>query len=241
MLHLLADWISNFVPSNDAKGVVLGLSGGVDSAVVGAVSKEALGAERAILYALPCDSNPEDLEDARMVADHLEMPLEIIDLSSRFAAYIDGVEFTKEKEKMIHANIKARLRMTMLYAKAFEYDCLVAGTGNKSELAIGYLTKYGDGGVDFEPIGDYYKTEVWEMAEAIGLPSKIIEKKPSAGLWLGQTDEEELGMTYFELDKILQNPKPDPSDPKVQRVMELISRSAHKRKMPPMFSRGNYV
>jgi NAD+ synthase len=241
------EWIQNyvFVP---ARGAVLGLSGGIDSAVVAALCKEALGVNmeeksNVRLYAMPCGSNPKDLEDAQLVADHLELNLNIIDLNPSLTSMVAGQSF--ERSKLVYANIKARLRMTMLYAQACEHNAMVAGTGNKSELAIGYLTKYGDGGVDFEPIGDFYKTEVFEMAKVLGLPRRIIEKKPTAGLWEGQTDEDELGMNYYELDEILKKMTPDlvmnpPGDPKTQKVIELIRQSTHKRKMPPMYERDKY-
>ncbi len=136
--------------------------------------------------------------------------------------------------------------MTALYTQANIKNYLVAGTGNKTELLTGYLTKFGDGGVDFEPIGDFYKTEVYKIAEStfsyasfsvLASPQRIIDKTPSAGLWAGQTDEDELGMAYDELDKILQGVGTSPS--KIARVQELIKSNKHKNLTPPYYDRTN--
>jgi NAD+ synthase len=140
---------------------------------------------------------------------------------------------------MALANLKPRLRMTALYYLAQSHNYLVAGTGNLSEIMVGYFTKYGDGGVDFEPLGELYKHEVRALARALGLPESIITRPPTAGLWPGQTDEAELGITYDELDAILaalaRGYDSGAPEETVARVWRMVEASAHKRATPPTF------
>jgi NAD+ synthase len=173
---------------------------------------------------------------ARLLAEAFDLRTCTVELAPTFDALIQGLP--PETSAMARANIKPRLRMATLYALAQTHGYLVAGTGNKSELLVGYFTKYGDGGIDVEPLGDLYKGQVYELARELGVPQPILERPPSAGLWLGQTDEEELGITYDDLDTILRAievGRTDGMDPVLlERVQHMMAASAHKRMMPPI-------
>ena len=189
-----------------------------------------------------------------MVAKHLGMSAEVVYLDNAFDSLVFANLFCTHNCQLAKANLKARLRMATLYYFANEFSCLVVGTGNKTEIMVGYGTKYGDEGVDIQPIGDLYKTQVFQMARELGLPEKIINKAPSAGLWKGQTDEEEMGITYNELDKILRITEGNlnqlmygysmgykelcerekVSVEKYLKVQKMMSNSQHKREMPPI-------
>lgn len=191
-------WLNSVVSEAGAKGTISGLSGGIDSAVVAVLAREA-GLSHRCLF-LDVESGKEDYEDALEVARRFAIPLEKIDLTEVF---LNLKQVFKNGSKLATANIKPRLRMIALYYYANLEHRLVLGTGNKTELMVGYFTKYGDGGVDLLPIGSLYKTQVRELAAYLGIPERIITKPPSAGLWQGQTDEGELGLSYEELDRIL--------------------------------------
>ena len=215
------------------KGIVLGLSGGIDSAVVSALAKEAAGKKRVLALILPCQSQKEDLKDARLVAKTLGIKTEQIELSK---IYNDLIKLLPKANNLALANLKPRLRMTVLYYFANKLNYLVCGTGNKSEIMVGYFTKHGDGATDILPIGDLTKTQVRALAKELGIPKKVINKPPTAGLWPGQTDEGEMGITYAELDDILgrlENKKRQIAyRAKVNKVKEMIKRSLHKRQGP---------
>jgi len=234
-------WIKEYVYSANAKGVVLGLSGGIDSATIAALCVNSLGKENIIGLGLPIESVPQDLEDAKAIAKYLGITFLISDLTSVYKEFLEVLPSQIKSNKIAFANIKPRLRMTMIYFIGQSLgDYLVAGTGNRSELAIGYFTKYGDGGVDFEPIGALYKCEVREVARALEIPDKIINKIPSAGLWEGQTDEDEIGLTYELLDEILYRIDhylglEDLNEKDVKKVINMMKSAEHKIKMPPMF------
>jgi NAD+ synthase len=237
----IVNWIKKQVNDAGCKGVVIGLSGGIDSAVIGALCKKAFP-DSTLGVILPCMSSPEDRKHAELVAKKFKIPIEVVDLEKAFKAMVKeltGEEHDKAKHKgMGFANIKPRLRMTALYYFANKHNYLVAGTDNKSEAMIGYFTKYGDGGVDILPITSLYKRDVRALAKHLGVPSEIITKKPSAGLWDGQTDEGEMGITYDELDEILCRLEKgkDLSDfekEKVEKVKRMIKLSEHKRHLPP--------
>ena len=220
-----------------ADGVVIGLSGGIDSSVVAALCVKALGKDNVFGVYMPCDSNSQDRADAELIVDSIDFDCRAVELDNTMHYTVLQTEnaLCFHTNKLTQGNIKARLRMTILYAIASEKNYLVVGTGNKSEILTGYFTKYGDGGVDFEPIGAYYKTEVFALATALNMPQQIIDKKPSAGLWDGQTDEEDLGMTYEELDNILTWGEDTPE--KIEKVDKLIKSSRHKRNVPPIIER----
>ena len=217
---------------------VIGLSGGVDSAVVAYLVAKVLPADKIHSFFLPSRTNAAaDQVDAEFVAQQLGLALTTIPLEPLLAAYQQASSDFADGLPLM--NLKARVRMTLLYGRANQCGGMVVGTGNKTELLTGYFTKYGDGGVDLLPIGGLYKTEVWELAEQLGVPKQVITKIPTAGLREGQTDEIELGMTYAQLDAILQaraaNQSLDrfPAD-RVARVAALVSRSGHKLVMPAM-------
>ncbi|KKL11395.1 hypothetical protein LCGC14_2546230, partial [marine sediment metagenome] len=161
------------------------------------------------------------------------------------SSFLDPCNPAKEHSNLLKGNIKARMRMMFLYDMAGNKNCLVSGTSNLSELNLGYITKHGDGACDIEPIGDYYKTEIFEMAKVLGIPQRIIEKPPSADLWEGQTDEDDLGIIYKELDRILVGLRTsnrkilDEVDvEQLVRVQDMVRGSYHKRKPPPSYNRS---
>jgi NAD+ synthase len=237
----IQDWIRNYAMSANAEGVVIGLSGGIDSAVTAALCSNALGKENVIGLGLPCESVSQDLEDAKLIAKVLGIEFNTIDLTSVYNKFLEVMEPIVKTNKMASANLKPRLRMITLYFHGqSKGNLLVAGTGNRAELAIGYFTKYGDGAVDFEPLGMLYKKEVREIARILKIPEKIILKPPSPGLWVGQTDEGEIGLLYDEIDEILYRfdynlgfdglNKED-----IEKVRKMRKIAEHKLKMPPMY------
>jgi len=233
-------WIKNYVNSAKAKGIVLGLSGGIDSAVIAALSTNALGRENVLGVSLPIESLSQDLEDAKLVANHLGISFLISELTSVYNELLKVLPSEIQSNQMAMANIKPRLRMTTIYYIGQSKGYLVGGTGNRSEIAIGYFTKYGDGGVDFEPIGNLYKGEVRKLAKYLKIPENIIKKPPSAGLWQGQTDEGEIGMTYDLLDEILYRIDNDLGfkglkEDDVNKVYAMMKKAEHKLSLPPVF------
>jgi len=223
-------WIEKQLKEAKAEGIVLGLSGGVDSSVVAALAAQAVGRQRVLALFLPCHSHPGDLADAKLVAKKLGLKTQSVDLSPAYDAL---TRILPVAGKMARANLRPRLRMSVLYYFANKLNYLVCGTGNKSELMAGYFTKYGDGGVDLLPIGGLLKREVRSLARELKIPQRIINKPPTAGLWPGQTDEGEMGITYVELDDILARlaakRKQVLSQGKVKRVRKMIAGSEHKR------------
>jgi len=233
----IALWIKNELKKSGAKGIVLGLSGGIDSAVVAVVSKIAVG-DNVLGVIMPCHSDPDDERCARLVAEKFSIKTDKVDLS---ALYDEFVTIVKTDDKLTLANVKPRLRMVTLYSFANKLNYLVAGTGNKSEATVGYFTKHGDGGVDLLPIGSLLKTEVRALAKELKIPDEIILRHPSAGLWQGQTDEGELGITYENLDKAIiaieTGKKGTVPQEVVDKVKRLYKASEHKRTPIPVFKR----
>ncbi|NMB09615.1 MAG: NAD+ synthase [Tissierellia bacterium] len=226
----IVKWLKMEVENANAKGVVFGLSGGIDSAVVAGLSKEAFG-EDALGIIMPINSNPDDKKDALLVADSLNLNIEEIDLTSTFNEYLNNIE--QFNNKLAISNIKPRLRMITLYYYAQSKNYLVLGCSNLSEFLTGYFTKYGDSGSDLMPIADLVKTDVWELAKVLNIPEKIINKKPSAGLWENQTDEDEMGVTYRELDSYILGK--EISDESRNKITKMINKSKHKRSFAKIY------
>jgi len=194
-------FISAKVGEAGACGVTLGLSGGIDSALTSLLCADALGKERVHALVMPDrESNEADVEDALSLAGTLGIECRRIDIAPVLETCKSSVGGGDRRSL---GNLKARVRMTLLYYKANKENLLVAGTSNKSEFSVGYFTKYGDGAADMAPLGALYKTQVRKLAEHLGLPRHILDKEPSAGLWPGQTDEAELGLSYEVLDIVL--------------------------------------
>ncbi|MFA5779667.1 MAG: NAD+ synthase [Elusimicrobiota bacterium] len=219
-------WLKTKLKSAKKSGFVVGLSGGVDSAVVSVLCRKAIGTKNILCLILPCQSQKTDITDAKKVAKKFGLKTETIDLTK---IYENLIWILPTANKLTQANLKPRLRMLTLYYFANKLNYIVAGTGNKSELTIGYFTKYGDGGVDILPLGDLYKSEVRGLAKYLKVPEEIITKPPTAGLWTGQTDEGEIGMTYDELEYRLKNKK------QTQKLKNLTARAKHKLSLPEIF------
>ncbi len=230
-------WLRCRVEKAGARGVVLGLSGGLDSALTAKICKDAFSEDTFALI-MPCFSAPEDAEDAELVAKHLNLRTKRVNLDSTFISLCrelgvkaNSVSGQHHNPDLALFNIKPRLRMLVLYYYAATLNYLVVGTSNRSEISIGYFTKYGDGGVDLLPLGGLLKTEVKMLAKELALPEKIVEKRPAAGLWLDHYDEEELGITYAELDRYLQSGQ---ASEHVKDIVDtLIAKNRHKRVVPP--------
>lgn len=252
----ISRWLRFHMERAGAARLVLGLSGGIDSAVVCALCTMAAGPSRVIAAILPIRSLPGDRRHAESVAKAFEVIPRSIDLAPAFGAFVaampeegasgleDGnvdAETQDSRRRLAVANVKPRLRMAALYYLANRYDGLVVGTGNKTELSIGYFTKYGDGGVDLLPLGDLDKTAVRGLACTLGVPDPVIAKAPSAGLWEGQTDEAEIGLSYADLDRALAlrgAGRESEIDAAVgERLAALVAGSEHKRTPIPVFRR----
>jgi len=230
MKKKIVNWIKKQVKQAKAAGIVLGLSGGLDSSVVASLVKEAVGRKKLLALILPCHSQTKDLEDAKTVAKKIGIQTKTVDLSG---IYDSLLKILPPSVNLAKSNIKPRLRMLVLYYFANKLNYLVCGTGNKSEIMAGYFTKHGDGAADILPIGDLLKKEVKGLARELEIPNRIIAKAPTAGLWPGQTDEGEMGITYLELDDILEHlvkrNRQILSKGKVDKVRAMIKRSEHKR------------
>lgn len=236
LVEYLVEWIKERVKDSGLSGVVFGLSGGIDSAVVGVLCKRAF-AEKNLGLIMPCHSSPEDQEHAYLVASKFGINTRTVVLDNIYDELVrlvlpDTVMSNEDRRRLSLINIKPRLRMVVLYYYANEYDYLVVGSSNKSELNVGYFTKYGDGGVDILPLANLVKRQVVQLARYLDIPDLIINKPPSAGLWPGQTDEGEMGLTYNELDNYLMNV--NISSEKRAKIEFMMQKSMHKRKLPIM-------
>lgn len=235
----ITKWIKNYVEEARADGVVIGNSGGKDCATVIALAQKALGSDKVLTVAMPCNSIKADIEDAKLVANAFNVPLIEVDLSATYQALeeqIDNVIAPKEewRGRESKINTKPRLRMTTLYYIAQNRNYLVIGTGNKCEAVVGYTTKWGDNAHDFNPIAEFTVEEVLQIGEYLGVPDKIIKKAPNDGLG-GLTDEEKLGVTYKQIAEYIETGKTD------EKAMEIIVRkekiAEHKRKPIPVYHR----
>ena len=235
VVQYLVGWLQEKVAAAGAKGVVFGLSGGVDSAVVAVIAKQAFP-DDCLALMMPCHSPVDDLLHSQMLSAQFEIPARMVEIENAYNLLLSHYESFIKTEgsgaKLIRANIKPRLRMITLYYSAQSRNYLVVGTSNKSEISIGYSTKYGDSAVDLQLLGDLLKKEVYELAAYLEVPEVIIKKPPSAGLWADQTDENEMGFTYEQLDSYLETGKGEPEV--ISRIQKMMQASEHKRHMPPI-------
>lgn len=239
---IITDFIKTYIKNSGCKGVIIGLSGGIDSAVTAILCKKILGKKNTNCIFLPDSITPKsDIKHLDVIVKKFDLKCEIKNIDY----YLENIKdlFIKKSNDSALANVKARIRMCILYEYANMTNNVVCGTSNKSELLIGYFTKYGDGGVDIMPIGDIYKTQVLELAKYLKMPKEIINKPPSAGLLKDQTDEGELKISYKNLDFILTGlekkidiltiskiAKVKLSD--IQRIKKMRIKSQHKRRSP---------
>ncbi|WP_372912518.1 NAD+ synthase [Salinigranum sp.] len=241
----IVSFVQRVVDDANAEGAVIGLSGGIDSTTTAALAVEALGAGHVHGLVMPSEVNTEgNMSDAERVAELLGIEYDVVDINpiadAFFEAYPDATD-----DRMATGNVRVRIRGVLNYFVANHEGKIVLGTGNRSEALTGYFTKYGDQAVDCNPLGNLYKQQVRQVAASLGLPEDLVMKTPSAEMWLGQTDEEEMGVGYDTLDAILALHVDGPLskaatvrelgvDPaQVDRVVDLYERSAHKRQLPP--------
>jgi NAD+ synthase len=232
----IAAWIAERVKESGLRGAVVGLSGGVDSAVVAGLCRKALF-DGVLGVIMPCHSLREDQDDAKLVARALGVATTTVSIDGAYDALVSVLP---KGPQLSASNVKPRLRMAALYYVASTMSYLVAGTGNRTERLLGYFTKHGDGGADILPVGDLYKREVRELAAELGVPAKVIEKPPSAGLWAGQTDEGEIGLSYDEMDSALlalQTGRGVEKAPQavMERIKRMMASSEHKRRLADIF------
>jgi NAD+ synthase len=232
LVRKISVWIEQKIHESGRTGGIVGLSGGVDSAVVAALLKRVCG-KSMLAVMMPCHSREEDLEDAMKVVEAFDLPWITVDLSATYDSLLDALPVEISSGSGLHlSNIKPRLRMATLYCIGQKKGFIVCGTGNRAELTMGYFTKHGDSGVDILPLGDLLKGEVNLVAKELGVPPGIIKKPPSAGLWPGQTDEGEMGISYQELDRFIATGKSD--EKSINIIKRAFERSDHKRSSPPI-------
>jgi NAD+ synthase len=246
--HILTSFIKTEITRADFSHAVINLSGGLDSSLSCYLTAEALGAANVLALRLPYkSSSPNSAKHAQMVIDALgvqSLTLPITDMADAFISQFP------EMDRIRQGNIMARLRMIVLYDQSQAFQGLPVGTGNKTEILLGYTTLYGDSASALNPLGDLYKTQVRQLAKAVGVPQVILDKPPTADLWLGQTDEGELGFTYAEVDQLLymlvdQRYRPEDcveagfDEHFVQVVLERVRKNQFKRLMPPIAKLSN--
>lgn len=255
--RVMVGFIRNQLHQAGFARALLGLSGGIDSALVAYLVTEAIGAEMLLCVMMPYrTSSEESVKHARLVVDELGCASEIVDISPMVDGYFGrdgelgaGGETSRDASQLRRGNLMARQRMCVLYDRSVIWGGLVAGTGNKTESLIGYTTLFGDSASAFNPIGDLYKSQVRQVAAAVGVPEEIIRKAPSADLWPGQTDEAEAGFTYPELDRLLfwmiDKRRTDEElaamgfpTAAIERVKRLVAASEFKRQVPPVAKLG---
>lgn len=241
--EVIEKFLSEKLRKAGAQGYVLGVSGGIDSAVVLKLCARAVGKDKVLALLMPeKDSPKDDLSDSKELCEREGVDYRLIDITGPVEAFKTAIGGKIDRRSL--ANIKARCRMIALYHYANVDRRLVVGTSNKSELLVGYFTKFGDGAADLEPIGDLYKIEVRQLAKEMDIPDKIIRKAPSAGLWKGQTDEGEMGITYERLDAILSGielglatkeiaERAETTAKEVEGIAKRVRLTSHKRKVQP--------
>jgi NAD+ synthase len=226
--------------TSGCKGIVVGLSGGVDSAVAATFCCRAVGGKKVLGLTLPSGvTKPEDIADAAMLCNQLGMEHLVISIEPILRGFQAMPDF--KGSAYLLGNLMARIRMTVLYYQANLDNTLVCGTSNRSEYMLGYCTKFGDNAADFQPLLHLFKTEIYDIAKELGIPGPIIRKKPSAGLWEGQSDEEEIGLTYTEIDnslRLLEQQSWKAATTTEEKVLGLIIKSEHKRMVAPNLLTG---
>lgn len=223
-------FLQEYLTESHCKSYILGLSGGVDSSLVAAIARKAVGKDKLYCYAIDIESNKADIEDAKEIAKELDLNLEVINLTKTYKTYLKDLK-GKDFIRLTKSNLKVRMRMVALFAYAQEHNGLVLGTDNMDERYVGYFTKFGDGAADLLPIVHLTKSEVRKAAKIYGLSAKFAERIPSAGLFKGQTDEGEMGVSYNDLDSYLLGKE---IDPKVKEKIEHLHKvSEHKRNEIP--------
>ena len=237
----LVAFLREKIAATGLKKAVLGLSGGIDSALVAYLLRDALGAENVLAIMMPYKtSNPESLAHAKLVVEDLKINSKIIEITDMIDAYFKN---ENDFSMLRKGNKMARERMSILFDYSAKEGALVIGTSNKTEIFLGYSTQFGDSACAINPIGDLYKTDVWALSKYLGVPTELIDKKPSADLWEGQTDEQEMGLTYREADEILYRilvENKNFSDVKsegfseeiINNILNRMNRSEYKRRMP---------
>lgn len=235
-------WIKEYVKDSGAKGIVIGNSGGKDSATVLSMAVKAIGKEKVIAVSMPCFSNSHDLEDAKLVAKTFGVEFLEVDLSSCYQEMEKEIEtkLVNKLSKEATINIKPRLRMTTLYGIAQTLGYLVIGTGNLCEAMVGYTTKWGDNSSDFNPIGNFTVEEVLEIGRSLGVPEKILQKAPNDGLG-GLTDEEKMGITYHQIAQMIETGETE--EEAKEKIVKRYQDSKHKRKNVPVYpvDRRNFL
>lgn len=239
--RVLRAFIADAVATTEASGVVVGVSGGVDSALAAALAVPALGPDRVHAIFLPHSASDEASKaDAEAITTALGLTLRTVDITPMVDPYFEHEE--PEADRVRHGNFMARVRMAVLFDQAKKQRALVLGTSNKSEILLGYSTIFGDNASSINPLGDLYKTQVWQLARDLGLPQSVVDKAPSADLWPGQTDEGELGFSYALADEILylmfdRGLQPDQVVERgydadiVERIRDLEARNRYKRRL----------
>ena len=230
----------NFKKAGFSKAV-LGLSGGIDSALVAYLLRDALGKENVLAIMMPYkSSNPDSLNHAKLVVEDLGINSKVIEITDMIDAYFKN---EKEATSLRMGNKMARERMSILFDYSSKENTLVVGTSNKTEIYLGYSTQFGDSACALNPIGDLYKTNIWDLSRYLKIPNELIEKKPSADLWEGQTDEQEMGLTYKEADQVLYRMLEENKTVEevlaegfnkdlVDNIVRRMNRSEYKRRMP---------
>ena len=229
-LKEIEKFLREYLESSKLDTFVLGLSGGVDSSLVAAIARKAVGKDRLYCYAIDVESNPQDIADAIEISKQLDVNLEVINLTDTYHSYLKSLK-GESFDRLTKSNLKVRMRMVALFAFAQQKRGLVLGTDNWDERYVGYFTKYGDGAADLLPIVNLTKGEVREAAKLYGVSEKLANRTPSAGLFEGQTDETEMGVTYKDLDNhLLGKPVDDAVKTKIERLHAV---SEHKRNPIP--------
>ena len=231
----ITSWLRQYLQKSGCTGFVVGLSGGVDSSVTTVLCRKVTDATLGLI--MPCGHTPPDAApDAEKVATKFKIEYCSYDLTPAYNSFLSILQLPPDTPVNIPlANIKARLRMITLYYEANRLHRLIVGTGNRTELVLGFFTKYGDAGVDILPLGNLLKREVRGLAARLGIPQDIIAKTPSSGLWPGQTDEGELGASYEQLDDLIAGNSPQGLTPEqIHQFNKRIAVNAHKRNPPPI-------